>query len=327
MNINESDITRFLHSRVALVFFAIIAFITTNIAFSNGNITPILDNKSLGLTPINQWVEPGRSSMIVNMLLNFGIAALMIYLNKAFNILRSPTIIFAGLFLILQIPISIITGQLYGGTVICAIILICACYLFSTYNSPNPWAIFTIFSILSFGTFFQYAFMFFAPIMLVGCVQMRILDLRIALAAILGIATPPWILFGFGIISPEEFSFPKFSGIYEQLSSAEIIHILVSIAISVITCIGAWIVNLVKIISYNAQTRAYNGFFAMLSLLSVFLMLIDFTNFIIYVPLLNCCTALQLGHLFTIYESRRSYIGIIAVFAVYLGLYLWGAWI
>ena len=82
----------------------------------------------------------------------------------------------------------------------------------------------------------------------------------------------------------------------------------------------------VKIISYNAQTRAYNGFFAMLSLLSILLMLIDFTNFIIYVPILNCCAALQLGHLFTIYESRRSYIGIIAVFVVYFALYLWGAW-
>ena len=327
MIIKESDISRFLHSRVALAIIAIIAFIATNSAFSSGNITPILDDKGLGLTPINRWLEPGRFSVTVSMLLNIGIALLMIYLNKAFNILRNPTILFAGLFLVLQLPLTTLTGQLYGGTVLCAVILLCAFFLFSTYNSPNPWAIFTISAILSFGTFYQYAFMFFAPIMLIGCVQMRILDLRIILAAIFGFVTPPWILFGFGILNAQNFVFPQFTSIYSQLSSAEALHMLVTIGISAFTCLGAWVANIVKIISYNAQTRAYNGFFAMLSLLSILLMLIDFTNYIIYVPILNCCAALQLGHLFSIYESRRSYIGIIAVFVVYFALYLWGAWI
>lgn len=325
--IGERDISRFLHSRYAFIVFSLIAILTTYLASSWGKVTPILDNKGLGLTPINQWFEPGRLSLTINIFLNFLIALLMIYINKTFNVLRNPTILFAGLFLILQMPITDITGQLYGGTMLCVVMLVCTFILFSTYNDQNPYAIFLIFAILSFGTFFQYAFIFYIPVFVLGCMQMRILDLRIAIAATLGIITPPWILFGFGILDIQNITLPQFIGIYEQLSMLEVLQMLITIGLSIFVCIGAWLANIVNIISYNAKTRAYNGVFAILALTSILLIMADYTNYIIYVPMLNCCTALQLGHLFTIYEARRSYIGIISVFVVYLGLYIWGVWI
>lgn len=322
--LREEDISQFLYSRYAVLLFTIVAVIATNIAMNCGEVTPILDNKGLGLPPANHWLEFGGMSKIVNITLNFVIAGLMIYLNKTFNILRNPTVIFAGVFMILQMALPDIAGQLYGGTVLCVMVLACAFVLFTTYNRINTQAIFFIFFVLSIGTFFQYAFLFYVPVMIVGCMQMRILDLRTTIAATLGLITPPWILFGFGILTPETVTFPVFSGIYEDLSVAEMWQMLVTIGISVVICIGAWVANIVKIISYNAQTRAYNGFFAMLSLASILLMITDFTNYIIYVPLLNCCTAIQLGHLFTIYESRRSYLGILGLVLVYTGLYIWG---
>ena len=156
---------------------------------------------------------------------------------------------------------------------------------------------------------------------------MRIFNLRIFLAALFGIITPPWILYGLGILNIENFTLPQFNSIYEYLSPYETLHMFMTIGLSVFICIGSWFANIVKIISYNARTRAFNGFFSLLSLASILLILIDFTNYIIYIPLLNCCTALQLGHLFTIYESRRSYLGIIGIFIFYIGLYLWGIWI
>ena len=325
--IGERDISRFLHSRYALIAFSLIVMLTTYLASSWGKVTPILDNKGLGLTPINQWIEPGRLSLSVNIFLNFLIALLMIYINKTFNVLRSPTILFAGLFLILQMPITDIMGQLYGGTMLCVVMLLCSFIIFSTYNGQNPYAIFLIFSILSFSSFFQYAFIFYIPVFVLGCMQMRIFDLRIAIATALGIITPPWILFGFGILDVHSIVFPQFIGIYEQLSIHEVLQMLIAIGLSIFVCIGSWLANIVNIISYNAKTRAYNGVFAILALTSILLIMADYTNYIIYVPMLNCCTALQLGHLFTIYEARRSYIGIIAIFVVYLGLYIWGVWI
>ncbi len=322
--LREEDISNFLYSRYSVILFALIAVLATNFAMNYGEVVPILDNKGLGLPPANNWLEFGETSLTVSVILNFIIAGLMVYLNKTFNVLRNPTVIFAGLFLVLQMPFPDLTGQLYGGTVLCVTVLICAFVLFATYNKPNTQAIFFIFTILSIGIFFQYAFLFFLPVMLIGCMQMRILDLKTSLAATLGLITPPWILFGFGILNADNITLPVFSGIYESLSAAEMWQMLVSIGFSVLVCVGAWFANLVKILSYNAQTRAYNGFFAMLSLASILVMLIDFTNYIIYVPLINCCAALQLGHLFTIYESRRSYLGILGVFAFYLGLYIWG---
>lgn len=321
--LRESDISQFLYSRYSVIFYALIAVITTNFAMNHGEVIPILDNKGLGLTTANNWIEFGKSSMWFNIILNLSISGLMIYLNKMYNVLRNPTVIFAGLFLILQMPFPDLTGQLYGGTILCITILACAFILFSTYNTPNRHAIFTIFTILSIGTFFQYAFLFYLPVMIIGCLQMRILDLKTALAATMGLITPIWILLGFGIISVDSISFPEFSSIFDKLSTGEAWQMLFSIGLSVFVCIGAWAVNLVRIISYNAQTRSYNGFFAMVSLVSVLFMLTDFTNYIIYIPLLNCCTAIQLGHLFTIYQSRRSYIGILSIVAVYISLYIW----
>lgn len=325
--IRESDISHFLYSRYAVALFAIITIIATHFALSWGEVTPIINNKGMGLIPINHWLTFGQTSMWANITLNIAISGLMIYLNKTFNILRNPTIIFAGLFFLLQCPLTDITGQLYGGTMLCTIILICSFILFTTYNNPNTHAIFLIFAILSFFSFFQYAFLLYTPIIILGCAQMRILNIRTSLAAIFGIITPPWILFGLGILDIQNLTFPQFQSIYESLTSAEALHMLLIIGLSCFICIGAWVVNIVKIISYNAQTRAYNGFFALLSLATILLILIDFTNYIIYIPLLNCCTAMQLGHLFTIHKSRRSYLGILGIFVVYLGLYIWGVWI
>lgn len=321
--LRESDISQFLYSRYSVILYALIAVIATNFAMNHGEVIPILDNKGLGLLPANYWIGFGKESMWINILLNLSIAGLMIYLNKMYNVLRNPTVIFAGIFLILQMPFPDLTGQLYGGTILCVIVLACAFILFSTYNRPDRQAIFLIFTIISIGTFFQYAFLFYLPVMIIGCIQMRILDLKTTIAAIMGLITPPWILLGFGILSFDDISFPEFTSIFENLSTGEVWQMLVSIGLSVIVCISAWLINLVRLISYNAQTRAYNGFFAMVSLVSVLFMATDFTNYIIYVPLLNCCTALQLGHLFTIYQSRRSYIGLLSIFVVYFSLYIW----
>ncbi|MBR5331830.1 MAG: hypothetical protein IKV32_00820 [Muribaculaceae bacterium] len=322
--IKESDISRFLHSRYALMLFAVIAIITTYLASSWGKVSPILDNKGLGLTPINQWLEPGMLSQGINIALNFVMCVILIYINKTFNILRNPTLVFAWLFLVLQMPLIDLTGQLYGGTVMAVVILVCAFIMFVTYNANSPYEIFLVFAIISFGAFFQYAFIFYAPVFLVGCVQMRTFNIRTILAALMGIITPAWIMYGLGILKIQDFTMPQFVGIYTQLSSLELIQMLIAIGLSIIICIGSWMANIVKIISYNAQNRAFNGFFAILSLATILLIMIDFTNYIVYVPLLNCCTALQLGHLFTIYESRRSYLGIIAIVVVYTALYIWG---
>lgn len=156
---------------------------------------------------------------------------------------------------------------------------------------------------------------------------MRIFNLRTSLAALFGMLTPPWILYGFGILNYENASLPALSNIFEHISIEEALQMLLTIGLTIFLCIGSWFVNIVKIISYNARTRAFNGFIALLAFTTILLIIIDFSNYIVYIPLLNSCAALQLAHLFTIYEARRSYLGILGVFLVYSALYIWGLWI
>jgi lipopolysaccharide export LptBFGC system permease protein LptF len=44
---------------------------------------------------------------------------------------------------------------------------------------------------------------------------------------------------------------------------------------------------------------------------------------VIYLPMLNVCAAIQVGHFFVINRRKRSYIGVLCVIALYVALYLW----
>jgi hypothetical protein len=55
----------------------------------------------------------------------------------------------------------------------------------------------------------------------------------------------------------------------------------------------------------------------------MFFMIIDFTNIVSYVPLLNYCAAVQVTHLITAKQYERSYLAIFGVIVLYIGLFIW----
>ena len=81
--------------------------------------------------------------------------------------------------------------------------------------------------------------------------------------------------------------------------------------------------NLIRIIGFNAQARAYNGFLSLLGITTGVLAIMNFTDLQVYVPLLNACVAFQVGHFFRATASRRGYILILGLLASYTALYIW----
>ncbi len=128
---------------------------------------------------------------------------------------------------------------------------------------------------------------------------------------------------GLGYINPADFKLPEFVSVFEALNGHELLRIIVYTAITlIIGCVlGAW--NLIKIYSYNSRTRAYNGFWMVLSITTVALLFVDYFHWFIYIPMLNCCTAVQIGHFFAINQLKRGYFLVVCFILVYAGIYIW----
>ena len=86
------------------------------------------------------------------------------------------------------------------------------------------------------------------------------------------------------------------------------------------------VANLMKILSYNARTRAFNGYLTLLLIFTMVVMLLNFNNFTFYIPLLNCLVAYQVGHFFTYRRHRWSYLAILFLICCYAGFYVWAVY-
>lgn len=301
---------------------AAVAVIVVN--FVRDNILVISESKGLGLPSAGSWVDSGMLSLAINIVLMTAAAMLMILLNKRYNIIRSISSLYATMFIVMQASLPGLAGRFHDGTLLCVTTLFATFILFSTYGRHNETrSIFMVFFLLATGALTQYAYAFLIPIFLLGCVQMRTLTFRGLLAAGIGIFTPVWILWGFDVIRPDEIELPDFTSVFLALEHDDAIRILATVGFTALITIVAGVANFMKIYSYNSRARAFNGFFGILAITTIILLSVDFTNITVYISLLDCCAAFQVGHFFVINSHKRTYIPIIALFLIYSAFSLW----
>ena len=321
----ELAFTRFLHSRYGFLLMLLMSAGAAVLAYLAGGVVPIDGDSGFAIPSANVWLAPYPDiSLAVSLLLNAACAIVLIYINKRFNIIRSLSLLFAGIFLIMQGGAPLLMGQLYNGILMCMLMLMAIIALFTTFHRPERTRrIFISFFLLSAGSMACIPCWGGIAALAIGCLQMRCANLRTALAALAGIATPYWIGWGFGIYSLASLRWPEFVSVFSIAHTRDFIQTIAYAAISLFLGIGFGTLNLFKIYAYNARTRAYNGFLLVLSILTAILIVVDYHHLIDYLPVLNVCTALQIGHFFTINHHVRAYIPIICIIAMYALLYLW----
>ncbi len=313
-----------LHSRGAMGIAVIAMIASVFYAVSAGAVRQICDDKVMIFPSVSQWISSPVTSMWVNFAVMLAIIALMIYINKAYNIPRTITLIYASFFAVLQTATPQISAQLCSGSVMALVVIVSMTLMFSVFGDPaSRRRVFLVFFMLSSAATVQYAFILYIPVFLLACGQMRVFTLRTSLAALLGIATPWWILLGFGIITPADIRIPHFTGVTEVINSLDTILLVSTIAFTVILTLTAYALSVLKLITYNARTRACNGLLTLITFVTVVAMAADFTNFITYLTLLNCCSAFFLGHLFVIRNSPRAWVAIISITVIYYAIYIW----
>lgn len=293
-------------------------------AYINGNIIPITEQKGLALPSACSWIASGAVSTTINILLVLAAASMMILLNKLHNIIRSISTLFATIFIVMQAATPGLAGQLYDGTVLCLTILFATFILFSTFGRYNETrSIFLIFFLLALGALTQYAYALFIPAFILGCIQMRTLTFRGLLAAGIGLISPLWILWGLGIIRLDEINLPSFTSVASALSFNDTMRLTSTIGFTILVTLVTGVANFMKVYGYNARTRAFNGFFGILTIFTIILLFVDFTNIAVYIPLLNCCAAMQIGHFFVINHHVRTYIPILSLILIYAAFCVW----
>ncbi len=293
-------------------------------AWFMGDVVHVGGDSGFGFPSANEWISDSALSLGVSLGLNIVISFLLLYLNRRFNIIRSVSMLFAGMFLVMQAGQPSLMGQLYDGSVMCFFILLAIIPFFSTFQRPDRTRrIFLSFLLISLGSLTGYAYTVYLIVFFIGCFQMQCFSLRGLLAALTGILTPYWILCGFGVVSLSSFRMPEFINIFDALEGRDLAQIVVYTIVNLILGVGFGIFDIIKIYGYNGRARAYNGFWIILTIITTLFVIIDYTNLIIYLPILNCCTAIQIGHFFTINNTRRTYIPICCIYVVYIILYLW----
>lgn len=269
------------------------------------------------------WLSPEimRGANILGVILT-GVA--LIVLNRSYNLLKTLSVFFAAYFIFTTCATPVVLGGAGVSVLLALTVVFCTWILFSIYNtSVSDRRIFLIFTLLSGGALIDLKFLFFVPVFIVGLAQMKILRPKKVIAAVIGLLTPPWIVWGLALMPlpslPRIFFTPP-RLILEQPGG---VPFLCTVALTMVIGFVAGVINLLRILGFNARARAYNAFIATLGIVTGLLALINFTSLTTYITLLNACVAMQVGHFFRATATRRGYIVVLVLLAAYSALYAW----
>lgn len=318
-----AGITSFLHSRGATLTAAVILTVLTAIAVTDGDVIPIEGNRGLLYPSTNTWLSQGWASAIASLCVTMVVAAAASALNKRYNIMRSLTSLWATMYIVMVCGFPSICGQFSGATLLPAIFVIASALLYRTYDNPGRRrSLFLIFFILSGASLFQYGYMFYIPVFAIGMIQMKVMNLKSLLAAAMGVITPPWVLFGSGLADIDSVQWPEFVNSLTVIESRDKILLLAGLGFTALLGVGFFMGNVMKLLSYNARNRAFNGFPAIGLIFTIIFIVVDYHNLALYSSLLCLLTAYQAAHFFSSRRQPQSYIVILTLMASYYLLYI-----
>lgn len=326
MTRREQQIISFMQSRPMAVLLAVAATIMALAGLSPATAIPFAADRGLAIPSPNLWFGSTGFGAFLSFMLMAGCAALMIWLNARYSIVRNLSNTFAGLFMLMTAASPAVALEFQGSTLLAIVVTTAIALFYSAYNVPNRGSkrIFLSFALLSAGALCQYGFAVFIPVFIIGIGQMRALKLRTLLSMTLGCITPLWLWWCFSPGFPS-LSLPELTNPFEALPRADAIRFFVTVGLTLLVglIIGGY--NMIKIYSYNAKARALNGLLSLVGIATGAAMLIDWTNAPFYVALLNSCVAFQVGHFFNINSTLRvGYIVLLALIAFYAGVWIWG---
>ncbi len=261
---------------------------------------------------ISTWISSNDTSCFVAVLCNIVIGVLLITLNIMYRYIKTYNcFVFAAVFVLLQGVNPFLSTRFFAGTALCLVVVVSLLFLFDLYGKQQlaSQGVFLVMALLSFFSIYHYVFLLLVPLFIVGFAYMRAINLRSVLAIIFGLATPYWIALGTGLESITSFQAPELSLVWSEAPTfaGKSWAISVAIAITALTVLLT-VGNFKTMLNYSVHVRAYNNFFVALSVFVLLLMIVDYNDFLFYMPLMNLCFAIQFGHWYVVtrHETRQA---------------------
>lgn len=318
----ERRVTSFLQSRIFFAMTVVVALVLSymqKIVWSDAGTSSVVSNGFFGTInwlPDTDWLSWGLNVVGLTM----SVIILML-LNKTYSFISGLSMIYVSLFALSTTLTPRLSMSFCEPTMLVLVSLFCTMILFSTYenrSSASASSVFLIFTILSGCTMLDFSFLALTVSFFVGLLQMRIFSTRILVAMILGLVTPYWIAFGFGLASVRDLSYPRFDLIFmhasQDLMSLDVIKVVIFIVIGLI----AVAFNVFGLMNLKLQLRVYNGFFLLQYFVAVLMMLVDYGNYLNYALLMFCCVSVFVAQFFTMSNFNKRYLFVLVVFVLTL---------
>lgn len=308
---NEKQLNEYLNGPSAMILSGIAMLVTVVATIHSGDMPPLYTGHGVFF---NLFQGSGASVWfnVANAVAVVGVVVLLVLLNKVFNFIRDLTYSFGTAYFLLTIANPLSACSFNIGTFMALLFLAGTFIMFFAYeNQKSQNIVFLTFAALSFGTMFQWAFAFLIPAFLLGFCYVRAMNFKSFLAMLLGLVVPYWIVLGLGLVTFSDFKPLEINTLWTSFQLSQTRLMVVCVAIVALTTIILSITNLVSIYAYRLQLRVYNAYFIFVSAIVLIAMCVVFRDMMLFLPLLNVCLAIQVGHAFSISKSQKRYIPMI----------------
>lgn len=272
----------------------------------------------------NLWNLSPFLSHLLTLTMIAATTILLYVANKKYTFVTGSDTVFMGMFLVMCSSNVWLSDRFSSSFIFAIANVICLMILFDCYRKSNATQeLFLIATIISLGSMIQYAFLALIVVYLLGAVMLKCFSFRGLIAFGMGLVAPYWVAIGLGIVPYTNFRMPEFSIIFNSAYSAG--GILVSMINIGLTCIVGLIIalnNMVKLYAGNTQRRLNNMVINLLGVVSLICMLVDFNNIIAYLATIYMIVAIQLAHLFTLWNIRRAPVWLLIISLLYVGGYV-----
>ena len=278
----------------------------------------------LWIVSIREWSD----------LISLGIVAAICYLmieaNTSFTLIRTRTTLPVCMYAFLASSLFFLHSFGVGNWAPLAFLLAVTQLFYSFESSTASIPIFHSFFFLSLGSFAFPQMAYFCPLFLLGMIPFRSMGAKTFVAALLGLLTPYWFLFGYA------FWFNQMSLFYAPL--VEMIHFHpIEYGHLMLNEILSWgIIALLLMIGSvhywqtaymdKTRTRIYHSFLTFVGLFALLFSVLQPMFLHEWMQMQLICASFLMGHLFTLTRNRFSGILFIVTFVVLILLSLYNLW-
>jgi len=267
-------------------------------------------------------------------LVTWGIIAfcgyLMIEINTTFSLIRTRTTLPTCIYWFLT-SIFFFLHTFEWSNFVSLAFLLSLINLFMGYESTKSSThVFHSFLFLGLGSLVLPQLILFTPLLIIGTIIFRAMNIKSFFASIVGILTPYWILFGYAFYKNE---MPLFNNLvkemfhfypisYSELQITEIIAGLFSTILLIISSIHYFQVAYLD----KTRTRIYLSSLAFSGWWTTIIMVLQPQHLHALLPIQLISSAFLTGHLFTLTRNKFSSLFFIVTFILFIALTIFNLW-